>query len=86
MAVHDNVERIREARGVTKTYIASKIGLSLQGYRHKASGNCKMDVEELKILAFALCVDVSIFFDDELTDSVIKKISNIGNRQVGKTG
>jgi transcriptional regulator with XRE-family HTH domain len=87
MAVHDNVELIREAKGVTKTYIANKIGLSLQGYRHKATGNCSLDVEELKIIASALSVDVGVFYDDKLTESVIKHFSKIGHpsdmRQIG---
>lgn len=71
--VHQNVEIIRKFKGVTKTHLAKKLDLSLQGYRHIMSGNTKLDVERLKIIAEELGVNVAIFFDDELTNCVIKK-------------
>jgi transcriptional regulator with XRE-family HTH domain len=71
--VHENVERIRKAKGVTKTHIANKLGLTLQGYRHIASGDVRLDVERLEIIADALDVEPAIFFDNKLTESVIKR-------------
>lgn len=71
--VHENVEKIRIAKGVTKTYLAGKLGISVQGYRHIVSGNTRLDVERLKIIAVALGVEPAVFFDDKLTDSVIDK-------------
>lgn len=70
--VHENVERIRIAKGVTKTHIAKKLGLSLQGYRHITSGDARLDTERLKIIANILGVDPGVFFDQELTKSVIE--------------
>lgn len=72
--VHKNVERIRTAKGVTKTHLARKLGLSLQGYRHIMAGSVRLDVERLKVIADALDVNPSVFFEDELTESVIRKI------------
>jgi transcriptional regulator with XRE-family HTH domain len=69
--VHDNVEIIRKAKGITKTHLAKKLGLSLQGYRHITSGGTKLDVERLRIIANELHVAVEVFFDDELTKFVI---------------
>lgn len=74
--IHVNVERIRKAKGITKTYIANKLNLSLQGYRHIASGNVRLDAERLKIIGNALNVDPGIFFDDKLTESVIDEINS----------
>lgn len=74
--VHENVELIRVAKGVTKKYIADKLGLSLQGYRHIGNGAVSLDVERLKIIADALGEDVKIFFKSELTDEVINRINN----------
>lgn len=71
--VHENVERIREAKGVTKTHLAKRLDVSLQGYRHIASGNVRLDVERLRLIAKELGVEVAVFFDDKLTDSVIKE-------------
>ncbi|MBO0962380.1 helix-turn-helix transcriptional regulator [Neobacillus sp. MM2021_6] len=72
--VHENVEKIRLAKGITKTHIANKLNLSLQGYRHITSGEVRLDVERLKVIANVLGVDPAIFFDNKLTESVIREI------------
>lgn len=74
--VFENVELIRQAKGVTKKYLADKLGLSLQGYRHIGNGAVSLDVERLRIIANVLGEDVKIFFENELTDLVIKRINN----------
>lgn len=71
--VHTNVEKIRIAKGVTKTHLAAKLRMSVQGYRHIVSGKTRLDVERLKIIAHALDVEPAIFFNDELTETVINK-------------
>lgn len=71
--VHENVEKIRKAKGVTKTHIANALGMSLQGYRHLATGGVRMDVERLQMIANVLDVEAAIFFNDQLTESVIEK-------------
>jgi len=73
--VHENVEKIRAAKGITKTFIARKLGLTLQGYRHIASGNVRLDTERLKIISGALGEEAAIFLSNELTDSVIKRLT-----------
>jgi transcriptional regulator with XRE-family HTH domain len=76
--VHENVEKIRIAKGVTKTYLAGKLDMSVQGYRHIASGKTRLDVERLRIIASALSIDPAIFYDDKLTESVIVRLSPTG--------
>lgn len=68
--VHENVERIRKAKGVTKTHLAKKLNMTLQGYRHITSGTVRLDVERLKVIAEVLGVEPAIFFDNQLTESV----------------
>ncbi|WP_232699503.1 helix-turn-helix domain-containing protein [Brevibacillus daliensis] len=68
--VHQNVERIRRAKGITKTHLAKKLHLSLQGYRHIAAGKVRLDVERLRIIAQVLEVHPGIFFDDVETETV----------------
>ncbi|WML43112.1 helix-turn-helix transcriptional regulator [Neobacillus sp. PS3-40] len=75
--IYENVERIREARGITKTFLAKKIGISLQGYMHIATGHVRLDVERLKTLAMILNVEPAIFFDSKLTEFVIREIEKI---------
>jgi transcriptional regulator with XRE-family HTH domain len=72
--IHVNVEKIREAKGVTKTHMAKKLGLSLQGYRHITSGGARLDVERLKVISDVLNVSPEIFFDSKLTECVIKEM------------
>ena len=74
MPVNTNIKRVREAKGVTKTFIAKFLGMSLQGYRYIEDGEVKLDVERMKKIADALCVDSAVFLDDKLTDCVIKKM------------
>ncbi|MGG0890292.1 helix-turn-helix domain-containing protein [Cytobacillus horneckiae] len=75
--IHENVEKVRVAKGITKTHIASKLQMSLQGYRHITSGDVRLDVERLKIIANVLNVSPAIFFDNKLTESVIKEIKTV---------
>lgn len=72
--IYENVEKIRFAKGITKTFIANKANISLQVYHNISKGYTSLDVERLKKIAVALDVNPAIFFDDELTDNVIKRI------------
>ena len=72
--VKENIEKIRIARGVTKSFLAKKLGLSLQGYRHIMNGCVRLDVARLKTISDALGYESAIFLDDKLTESVIKQL------------
>lgn len=71
--VKDNVEKIRKAKGVSKTHIANKLNLTLQGYAHIENGSSRLDVERLKLISEILGVEPAVFFDDKLTESVINQ-------------
>ena len=75
--IYQNVELIRKAKGVTKTHLANRLNLTLQGYRHITSGNVRLDVERLKIISEVLGVDPGVFFDEKLTKSVIYQNPNV---------
>jgi transcriptional regulator with XRE-family HTH domain len=72
--IHDNVRKIREAKGVTKTHLSKQLHMSVMGYSHIEKGNTRLDVERLAVIANILNVEVSVFYDIELTESVIEKI------------
>ncbi|WP_096435943.1 helix-turn-helix domain-containing protein [Alteribacter populi] len=74
--IHKNVERIRKSKGVTKTYLANKLGMSLQGYRYLESGETRLDAERLKVIAQSLGEEPAVFFDNKLTESVIIRMQN----------
>ena len=73
MAVHQNIERVRCAKGDTITHLAKALGMSLQGYRYLENGSVRLDVERMRRIGDALGVDSAIFLDDKLTDYVINK-------------
>lgn len=73
--VHKNLKNIRSAKGITQAYLAKSIGISNMAYSRMESGETKIDVERLKMLSIILDVDVNIFFDEELTDFVIKSMN-----------
>lgn len=71
MGSNENIKKVREAKGVTKTFVAKKLGMSLQGYRYLEDGDVRLDVERMKSIGRILGVDSAIFLDDALTESVI---------------
>lgn len=73
MDVSENIKRIRISKGVTKTFIAKNLGMSLQGYRYLEGGEVRLDVERMKKIGILLGVDSAIFLNDKLTDYVINK-------------
>ena len=72
MEAHENIRRIRESRGVTKTHMANGLGMSLQGYSHLESGKVRLGVERMKKIGEILHVKSAIFLDDKLTESAMK--------------
>lgn len=74
--VHKNVRSIREAKGITKTHIANMLNMSLMGYTHIESGSVRLDVERFKLIANLLDMDLNIFFDTKLTESVVKELNS----------
>lgn len=69
--IHENLKKIRLAKGVTQLYLAKKSGISNMSYSRMESGKTKMDAEKLKVFSKELGVEVEVFFDKVLTESVI---------------
>lgn len=72
--VHENLRKIRMAKGVTQSHLANKLDITSMSYSRMEKGESKIDVERLKLLAIALETEVGIFFSEELTNSVIKEL------------
>ncbi|OEH86065.1 hypothetical protein BHU72_14645 [Desulfuribacillus stibiiarsenatis] len=74
--VNENVEKIRIAKGVSKTHMAKRLGYkTIQGYKHLASGSTKYTAERIMIAADTLQVNVQVFYDNKLTETVITEYS-----------
>lgn len=72
--VNLNLKKIRLAKGVTQLHLAKKMNISSMAYSRMESGETKIDVERLKIIAIALGVEIEVFFNNELTESVIRSM------------
>lgn len=79
--IAQNVEKIRIAKGISKTYIADKLDLSLQGYRHMIANETSLSAERLRIIAIVLGVPPATFYDNELTESVIRELNDSLNHK-----
>lgn len=73
MEVYENIMRIRKAKGVTKTFIAKQLGVSLQCYRYLENGDVRLDVNRMQKIGKILGVQSAVFLDDGLTDSVVRE-------------
>lgn len=69
--VNENLKKIRTAKGVTQAHLAKRLNISSMAYSRMETGETKIDVERLKIISVVLCVDIKVFFDEKLTESVI---------------
>jgi len=70
---HENVRRIRIAKGVSPAHIYEGLGLSRQMYSRfelQGKGN---NAEKFEAIGKLLGIDACTFFSDKLTESVIKK-------------
>ncbi|MGO5218510.1 MULTISPECIES: helix-turn-helix domain-containing protein [unclassified Bilifractor] len=69
--VYENIELIREARGISQTRMAEDSKVPVMMMHRWLTGQSKLPADAMKPIAKSLLVsDIDIFFDDELTDSV----------------
>ena len=74
MQVQGNIARIRVAKGIKQSAIASFLGYTNQKYYRIEKVNKTVSTDDLNNIALFLGVDVNVFFNDKLTDSVIENI------------
>ena len=75
----ENVELIRQYRGIRKKRLAEASNISAMSYSRLSNGTAKLSADLLVDFAQVLMVnDYNIFFDDKLTDSVINNREEVG--------
>jgi transcriptional regulator with XRE-family HTH domain len=72
--VHNNVRKIRLAKGITQKRVYDELGITNQSYSNFELHGMGSTTEKLDAIAKILGEQPGIFFDDRLTDSVIKKL------------
>lgn len=67
MKLHEKIDAIRESKGITQKHVADVCGKSSQWYYDLKIGRSSVKGEDLECIAKALGVNVTIFFEDELS-------------------
>lgn len=74
MSVQNNLKKIRTAKGVTQKSIADFVGMHEMSYSRFENESKRIDPDMLIRASKFLAVGINIFFDDELTESVISSL------------
>ncbi|MDP4108030.1 MAG: helix-turn-helix transcriptional regulator [Bacillota bacterium] len=73
--VHDNIRKVRIAKGIKQCHVYESLGITRQMYHlfeKQGKGN---NAEKIEAIANILEEKPGIFFDDKLTDAVIRKVT-----------
>lgn len=65
MKLYEKIKEIRKSKGVSQTFVAKKLNISVSGYSMKESGKRPITTSELEEIANALEVPATIFFEQE---------------------
>ncbi|MFP7414328.1 helix-turn-helix domain-containing protein [Priestia filamentosa] len=65
MKLHEKIRFLRKSKGVSQTFIAEKIDMTTSGYSMKESGKRPITTNELEVIAKALEVPATVFFEEE---------------------
>lgn len=65
MKIHEKIRAIRKEKGVTQTHVANSLSTTVSNYSMKENGKRTITVMELELIAQALEVPTSIFFENE---------------------
>ncbi|WP_425623273.1 helix-turn-helix domain-containing protein [Brevibacillus borstelensis] len=71
--MHERIEQIRVQKGVSKAFLARRLGISAMGYHYLSTGRSPISTDRLQIIAEALGVDPRDFLRPELNDSVSER-------------
>lgn len=69
MKLHERIDAIRESKGITQKHVADVCGKSSQWYYDMKIGRSSVKGEDLINIAKALGEDVSVFFEEKLSDT-----------------
>lgn len=72
MEVAQKIKAVREAKGITQTYVANNSEMTVQNYNMKENGKRTITTSEVEVIARALQVPASIFFEEKFNEKLNK--------------
>lgn len=73
MEIYEKVSAVRKSKGVSQTFMAEKMGISISGYNMKEHGRRPISIKELEMIAVLLGFNVSVFFDQKFHEKCNKQ-------------
>jgi transcriptional regulator with XRE-family HTH domain len=67
MELFQKIKKIRQAKGVTQTFVATETGMTISNYNMKENGKRTITALELESIAKAIGEPVGVFFDEKST-------------------
>lgn len=64
MQLCENIRAYRKSKGISQTYMAVNLNISVSGYNMKELGKRPINTNELQEIADILGVSATIFFED----------------------
>lgn len=66
MEIHEKVSELRNSKGISQTFIAGKLDITVSGYNMKERGKRPISIKELEQISEILSVETSYFFEDRI--------------------
>jgi len=62
LELHKRIKVIRKSKGITQTFVAKEVGMTVSNYNMKENGKRPISTKELELIAVALKEPVVNFF------------------------
>ncbi|WP_438447448.1 helix-turn-helix domain-containing protein [Gorillibacterium sp. sgz5001074] len=63
--LYERIKAIRKSKGISQTFVAEKLGMTVSSYNMKENGKRPISTDELEGIASALREPITNFFDHE---------------------
>ncbi len=74
MEINEKVKVLRDSKGISQTFMAKKMNITVSGYNMKEHGKRPISIKELEQISELLDVKVSYFFEERFhVECKIKK-------------
>lgn len=81
MELFQKLKCVREVKGVTQTFIANAVGMTIGNYNMKEKGKRTISAKEVETISKALQVPATLFFEENFNEKLNEL--KLVNKEVG---